>query len=153
MSVIYFDDLHVGQQFVSGTHEMTETEIIRFASEYDPQPFHTHPDDARHSLFHGLVASGWHTGAVTMRLLVEGPMKLAGGMIGAGGELTWPNPVRPGDTLRVYSEVASMRTSKSRPDLGIVAVRSETRNQDGVAVQVLVANLFVPRRSGSDAGR
>ncbi|HEY4101229.1 MAG TPA: MaoC family dehydratase [Gemmatimonadales bacterium] len=146
MPLLYFDDLHLGQQFVSGAHTMTETEIIRFAGEYDPQPFHTDADAARHSLFRGLVASGWHTGAVTMRLLVTGPMQLAGGVIGVGGELSWPNPVRPGDTLRVYSEVASMRPSKSRPELGLVAVRSETRNQDGVIVQILVANLFVPKR-------
>jgi acyl dehydratase len=145
MPILYFDDLHLGQQFVSTTHTMSEAEIIRFAGEYDPQPFHTDPAAAGQSLFRGLVASGWHTGAVTMRLLVTGPMQLAGGVIGVGGELSWPNPVRPGDILCVYSEVVSMRPSKSRPDLGLVAVRSETRNHDGVIVQILVANLFVPR--------
>jgi len=93
------------------------------------------------------VASGWHTAAITMRLLVEGGVPLAGGIVGAGGEITWPAPVRPGDVLRVESEVVELRPSRSRPDRGIATVRSETRNQSGDIVQVLVAKLIVPRRT------
>ncbi len=142
----YYDDLHVGQQFVSGFHTVDADEVVRFAREFDPQPFHVDPQAAASSMFGALAASGWHTGALTMRLLVDGELRLAGGMIGAGGELTWPRPVYPGDTLQVFSEVVDMRVSNSRPDRGIVTLRSETRNQYGEAVQVLAAKLFVPRR-------
>jgi acyl dehydratase len=97
-------------------------------------------------LFSGLVASGWHTAAITMRLLVEGGLPLAGGTIGAGGELSWPNPTRPGDTLQIESEVLDIRPSRSRPDRGVATVRSLTRNQRNEVVQVLTAKLIVPRR-------
>ena len=97
-------------------------------------------------MFGGLAASGWHTGALTMRLLVDGGAPLAGGVIGAGGELTWPRPTRPGDELQVFSEVTEITPSRSKPDRGIVAVRSETRNQRGEVLQILTSKLVVFRK-------
>jgi acyl dehydratase len=144
---LYFEDLHVGQRFLSGTHRIDEEQIKAFAGQFDPQPFHLDAEAAKASLFEGLVASGWHTAAVTMRLLVTGGLPLAGGAVGAGGEITWPRPVRPGAVLQVESEVLELRPSRSRPDRGVATVRSETRNQSGEVVQVLVAKLVVPRRA------
>ena len=141
----YLDDLRVGQRFVSGTHRIDEGQIRAFAAQFDSQPFHLDAEAAKATLFGGLVASGWHTAAITMRLLVESGLPLAGGIIGAGGEITWPNPTRPGDVLQVESEVLELRPSRSRPDRGIASVRSETRNQRGETVQVLVAKLVVLR--------
>jgi acyl dehydratase len=118
-----------------------------FAAEFDPQPFHLDEAAAHHSIFRGLAASGWHTASVTMRLLVESELKPAGGIVGAGfDEFRWPRPVRPGDELRIESEVLEVRPSKSRPEQGLIKVRTTTLNQDGEAVQVLVANPVVPRR-------
>jgi acyl dehydratase len=118
-----------------------------FAAEFDPQPFHLSEDTARASLFQGLAASGWHTAAMTMRLLVDSDLKPAGGIIGAGfDELRWPLPVRPGDELRVESEILEVRALKSRSDRGVVKVKTTTLNQRDEAVQVSVGNLFVPRR-------
>ena len=142
----YLDDFHVGQRFTTGTYTMTEAKIVAFASEFDPQPFHLSEDEGRDSLLGGLAASGWHTAAVTMRLQVEGEMQMAGGMVGAGGEITWPAPTRPGDVLRVETEVLDVRPSRSRLDRGIVTVHSETKNHDGVVVQALKATLVVLRR-------
>jgi acyl dehydratase len=144
---LYFEDLAVGQTFGTGTVKV-ETEMIKaFASEFDPQPFHLDEEAAHESLFGGLVASGWHTAALTMRLLVEGELKIVGGLIGMGAEeLRWPRPVRPGDVLRVECEVLDLRPSKSQPDRGIVRVRNTTLNQDGQPVMVLVVNMIVPRR-------
>jgi acyl dehydratase len=144
--LLYLDDLHVGQRFVSGTHLIDEAQIRAFAQQFDPQPFHLDAEAAKGTLFQGLVASGWHTAAVTMRLLVEGGLPLAGGLVGAGGEITWPKPTRPGATLHVESEILELRPSRSRPDRGVATIRSETRNQPGEIVQVLVARLVVPRR-------
>ena len=145
-SRLYLDDLQVGQRFTSGTHTLDEGEIKAFAQKFDPQPFHLDNEAARHTLFAGLAGSGWHTAAITMRLLVEGGLPLAGGIIGAGGTLEWPKPVRPGDTLQVESEVLEVTPSRSRPDRGIATVRSVTRNQHGDVVQNFTAKLFVPRR-------
>jgi acyl dehydratase len=146
---LYLEDLFVGQRFESATHQMTVEEIKRFAGAFDPQPFHLDEEAAKTSLFGGLAASGWHTGAVTMRLLVEGGAPIAGGVIGAGGEIVWPRPTRPGDVLQVFSEVLEIRPSRSKPDRGMVTVRSETRNQHGEVVQVLTSKLVVPRRPGA----
>jgi acyl dehydratase len=146
---LYLDDLRVGQRFVSGSHLLDEAAIISFAREFDPQPFHLDVDAARHSVFQGLVASGWHTAAITMRLLVEGEMRIAGGLIGLGGEAQWPNPTRPGDILQVHSEVIDVTPSRSRPDRGIVRLRSETRNQRADILQILDAKLLVPRQPGT----
>ncbi|MEP9369698.1 MaoC/PaaZ C-terminal domain-containing protein [Xanthobacter sp. VNH20] len=118
-----------------------------FAGRYDPQPFHLDEETANSTLFGGLAASGWHTAAVTMRLLVRGGAPIAGGIIGAGGEIKWPRPTRPGDVLRVESEVVEITPSRSRPDRSRVRLRSETRNQTGDVVQVLVADLVVPVRN------
>ena len=147
--LLYLDDLSVGQRFESATHLMTAEDIKRFASAYDPQPFHLDEEAAKSSLFGALAASGWHTGAVTMRLLVEGGAPIAGGVIGAGGEIVWPRPTRPGDLLQVFSEVLEIKPSRSKPDRGMVTVRSETRNQRGEVVQVLTSKLVVPRRPPS----
>ncbi|HLG88404.1 MAG TPA: MaoC family dehydratase [Alphaproteobacteria bacterium] len=144
--LLYLDDLRIGQRSGSGTYEVTEAEIKSFAARYDPQPFHLDDEAARGTLFGGLAASGWHTAAITMRLLVEGGLPLAAGVIGAGGEITWPRPTRPGDRLHVESEVVEIAPSRSRPDRGMVTVRSETLNQRAEVVQVLTAKLVVPKR-------
>jgi acyl dehydratase len=143
---LYLDDLHVGQRFTSSTRAIDAAQIKAYAREFDPQPFHLDEEAAKASLFGGLAASGWHTMSVTMRLLVESGLPLAGGIIGAGGEINWPKPTRPGDVLRVVSEVEEITPSRSRPDRGMVRVRSETRNQHDEVVQVLIAKLVVPRR-------
>jgi acyl dehydratase len=143
----FFEDFAVGQRFRSGTIEITAERIKSFAAEFDPQPFHLDEDAARESLFGGLAASGWHTAAVTMRLLVDSDLKPAGGTIGAGGEdLRWPRPVRPGDVLRIEAEVTEMRASRSRPELGIVKIRLTTFNQRGEPVQISSPVLMVRRR-------
>jgi acyl dehydratase len=146
MPSLYLEDLHVGQRFVSGTHLLDAEQIIAFARQFDPQPFHCDPEAAKQTLFQGLVASGWHTASVSMRLLLDTGLDISGGMIGAGGEITWPKPTRPDSVLHVECEIMDLRVSKSRPDRGIVTVRSETRDQLGEVVQVLVAKLVVPSR-------
>jgi acyl dehydratase len=143
--LLYLNDLQVGQRFTSRTLLVDEAEIKAFASRFDPQPFHLDEIAAKDSLFSGLVASGWHTAAITMRLLVEG-LPLAGGLIGAGGELSWPRPTRPGDILRVEIEIVEIIPSRSRPDRGVALTRIVTRNQRDEEVQILVAKLVVPRR-------
>jgi acyl dehydratase len=142
----YLDDLKIGQRFTSGTLALDAEQIKTFAREFDPQPFHLDEAAAQNSIFQGLAASGWHTAALTMRLLVGGGLPLASGSVGAGGEIAWPRPTRPGDILQVESEVVAVTPSRSRPDRGIVTVRSETKNQRGEVVQVLTAKLMVPRR-------
>jgi acyl dehydratase len=144
--LLYFDDLRVGQRFTSQRHLVDEAAIKAFASEFDPQPFHLDNEAAKDSLFSGLAASGWHTASITMRLLVTSGLPLAGGLIGAGGELSWPQPTRPGDILQVESEIEKVTPSRSRPDRGAATVRILTRNQRGEVVQILVARLIVPRR-------
>ncbi len=148
--VLYLDDLHVGQRFISGTHLIDEEQIKAFAKQFDPQPFHLDAEAAKETLFEGLVASGWHTAAIAMRLFVEA-LPIAGGIVGAGGEIAWPKPTRPGSTLHVESEILELRPSRSRPDRGMATIRSETVNQLGEIVQVLVANLVVPRRTPAAA--
>jgi len=143
----YLEDFVVGETFGSGRMRIDMPQIKSFAREFDPQPFHLDEQAAQSSIFQGLAASGWHTAALTMRLLVESALKPAGGLVGAGfDEFRWPRPVRPGDELRVESEVLEVRASKSRPGQGLVKVRMTTLNQNGDAVQVLVANIVVPRR-------
>src|SRR5712671_5832876 len=145
---LYLDDLFVGQRFTSRTHAIDAAQIKAFARQFDPQPFHLDEDTAKDTLFAGLVASGWHTAAITMKLMVESGLPLAGGIIGAGGELAWPKPTRPGDTLQVESEVLEVTPSRSRPDRGLAVIRSLTRNQRNEVVQSLMAKLIVPRRPG-----
>nr|WP_197500325.1 MaoC family dehydratase [Caballeronia udeis] len=148
MSERYLEDFAVGQTFGSGRLRMEKERILAFAAEFDPQPFHLDEAAARHSIFGGLAASGWHTAAVTMRLMVESDLKPAGGFIGAGlDECRWPRPVRPGDELRVECEVIEVRPSKSRPEQGLIKLRTTTLNQDNEAVLVHVVNMVVPRRN------
>jgi len=142
----YLDDLQPGDRFVSGEHPLDEAQILAFARQFDPQPFHLDHEAAKATLFGGLAASGWHTAAITMRLLVGSGLPLAGGIIGAGGEISWPKPTRPGDVLHVETEVVSVTPSRSRPDRGMVVVRSETRNQHGDVLQQSVYKLVVPRK-------
>ena len=150
MTERYLEDFAVGQKFGSGRIHVDAAQIRSFAAAFDPQPFHLDDAAADHSILRGLAASGWHTAAMTMRLLVEGELKPAGGIIGAGfDEFRWPHPVRPGDELHVESEVLELRPSKSRGDVGLIKVRTTTLNQNGEPVQILVANLVVLRRHGS----
>ncbi|HEX9536208.1 MAG TPA: MaoC family dehydratase [Stellaceae bacterium] len=143
------EDFAVGQTFGSRRVRVDKEQIKRFAAEFDPQPFHLDEDAARDTIFRGLAASGWHTAALTMRLLVESEFNPVGGIVGAGfDELRWPLPVRPGDELRVESEVLEVRPSKSHSNQGLIKVRTTTLNQNGEAVQAFVANLIVPRREG-----
>src|SRR5258708_28997227 len=144
---LYLEDLHAGQRFASGTHLMEESRIKAFAGEFDPQPFHLDESAAQASIFKGLAASGWHTAAVAMRLLVDGGLPFAHGLVGLGGEIAWPRPTRAGDTLRVESEIVEIRPSRSKPHQGIVTVRSTMLNQGGEAVYLLTARLLVLRRS------
>lgn len=139
---LYLDDLIVGAAFRSGTYTVTEEEIKRFARDYDPQPFHLDDDSAARTFFRGLAASGWHTAAITMRLLVDGGLPLATGVIGAGGEISWPAPVRPGDVLHVETTVVEIVPSKSKSDRGIVHCRTRTVNQDGTVVQLTLAKIL-----------
>jgi len=143
----YLEDFAPGQRFGSGRLRVERRDIVDFARAFDPQPAHLDEDAARSTVFGGLAASGWHTASLTMRLLVESEMRPVGGIIGAGfDEFRWPRPVRPGDELRLESEVLEVRPSKSRPQQGLIKVKTTTLNQDGEAVQVLIANLLVPRR-------
>lgn len=146
MTKFYLEDLHAGQTFVSGSHELDEQQIKAFASAFDPQPFHLDHEAAKDTLFGGLAASGWHTAAITMRLNVESGLPLAHGIIGAGGEIQWPAPTRPGDILHVESEVKEIVPSRSRPDRGIATIVSRTLNQRGDVLQILTAKLVVYRR-------
>jgi len=144
----YFEDFAPGQKYRGSLRLRVEAGRVKsFAAEFDPQPFHLDDAAARQTIFKGLAASGWHTAAMTMRLLVESDLKPAGGIVGAGfDEFRWPRPVRPGDELWVESEILEVRPSKSRPDQGLVKVRTTTYNQNGEPVQVNVGNLVVPRR-------
>ncbi|HJR57065.1 MAG TPA: MaoC family dehydratase [Rhizomicrobium sp.] len=143
---LHLEDLMVGQSFTSFSHLVTVEAIKAFAYQFDPQPFHLDEAAAQKSFFGGLAASGWHTAAITMKLLVESGMRLSGGLIGAGGELTWPRPTRPGDVLTVVSEVLAVTPSRSRPERGFVTVRCETRNQNGETVQIMTSRMLVWRR-------
>ena len=143
---LYLDDLHVGQRFTSGSYLMEAARIKEFAAEFDPQPFHLDEASAGASVFKGLAASGWHTAAVAMRLLVDGGLPFANGIIGFGGEIAWPKPTRPGDTLQVESEIIEITPSRSKPQQGIVTVRSTMFYQDRETVYLLTAKLLVLRR-------
>ncbi|MFO1247189.1 MAG: MaoC family dehydratase [Alphaproteobacteria bacterium] len=148
MTGLYLDDFHVGQRFTSGTHALDSAQIKAFAARFDPQPFHLSETDADKSFFQGLAASGWHTASITMSLLVKSGMPIAGGLIGAGGEITWPRPTRPGDVLQVESEILAVTPSRSKPERGMLTVRSQTRNQRGEVVQILTSKMLVWRRPG-----
>jgi acyl dehydratase len=148
MTTHYWEDLPVGLKFRSSTSYIVDAqEIVEFASRFDPQPFHLDAEAAKQTIFGGLVASGWMTTAVTMRLLVGSDIDVAGGLIGLGvDELRWPKAVRPGDELRLESEVIEAAPSRSRPDRGTIRIRTLTINQSGETVQSMIATLLVPRR-------
>jgi len=145
----YFEDYALGQRYGSARRRRVEAAEIRdFAAEYDPQPFHLDDDAARGSMFGGLAASGWHTAAMTMSLIVGSEFRPAGGILGFGGELQWLKPVRPGDELHVESEVIELRESRSRPDQGLVKMRVTTLNQHDEPVQTFTPTLLVQKRFG-----
>ncbi len=146
---LFLEDLQVGQRFSSGEYLLTEERMKAFAAEFDPQPFHLDEAAGEASIFHGLAASGWLTAAITMRLMVTGGMNLANGVIGLGGDIAWPRPTRAGDILRVESEIVDIRPSRSKPNQGIVSVKSITWNQRGEEVQILTAKLLVFRRAAT----
>ena len=147
MSERYFDDLTQGDRFKSATYEVTEEQIISFAREFDPQPFHLDAAVADQTMFKGLIASGWHTAAITMRLFVQ-TLNFSEGAIGLGvDELRWPNAVRPGDGLQVETEIVDLRVSRSKPSHGVVRLRNVTVNQRGEIVQTMSASALVLRRS------
>ena len=143
----YFDDLKIGDRFKSGPLTVTEREVIEFAHKFDPQMFHLSRNRAERTIFKGLIASGWHTAAISMRLFVR-TLNFAEGAIGLGvDELRWPNAVRPGDVLMVETEILELRSSRSRPGHGIIRFRNVTTNQRGEVVQTMLASAMVPRRS------
>jgi len=146
----YFDDLKVGDHFKSEPLEVTERQVVEFAHKFDPQMFHLTRKSAERTVFKGLIASGWHTAAMTMRLFVQ-TLNFTEGAIGLGvDELRWPNPVRPGDSLRVETEILELRPSRSKPDYGIIRLRNVTTNQGGEIVQTMTASAMVPRRKLTD---
>jgi len=146
MEKLYLEDFSVGQRFVSATHRIDADQIKAFAVRFDPQPFHTDEAAAQAGFFRGLAASGWHTASITMSLLVKSGMPIAGGLIGASGEIAWPRPTRPGDVLQVESEVLAVTPSRSKPERGMITVKSETKNQNGEVVQLLTSKMLVWRR-------
>lgn len=149
MKELYFDDLKTGDRFQSETFAVPVKEIIEFAEKFDPQKFHLNAKSAERSIFRGLVASGWHTAAMTMRLFVR-TLNFAEGAIGLGvDELRWPNAVRPGDVLHVETEILETRLSRSKPDLGIIRLRNVTKNQRDEVVQTMTAHALVPRRTSA----
>jgi acyl dehydratase len=143
---LYLEDLAAGLTFSTRTFTVTAERIRAFAAEYDPQPFHLDETAAQDSVFGALVASGWLTSAVTMRLLVDSEMRIAGGLIGLGGEIAWPKPVRPGDTLKAEVEVLDVRTSVKKPQNGVATARVRTLDQHGESVQIFTVKMLVPRR-------
>lgn len=145
---LYLDDLYVGQRFTSRSHELDAEQIVRFAAEYDPQPFHLSDEGAAGSIFGSLAASGWHTAALSMRLIVES-VPLAGGLVGAELQLAWPKPARPGMRLQVVSEILDIVPSRSKPHMAIVTMRNETRDQQGELLQSFTVKMPVARKSTS----
>ena len=146
MEALYLDDLRVGQVFTAGPHVMEESRMKAFAAEFDPQPFHLDEAAAQASIFGGLAASGWHTAAVAMRLLVTGGLPFAGGLIGLGGEIAWLRPTRAGDVLRSESEILAIIPSRSKPNQGVVTVRTRLFNQNDEAVYQFTAKVLLFRR-------
>jgi acyl dehydratase len=131
--------------FAAGPVKIGEADIVAFAKEFDPQPFHTDPEGAKNTVFKGLAASGWHTMALTMRMIVA-CAKLAGGIIGFGGEISWLAPVRPGDELSVECEIMAIAPSRSKPNQAVATLRTVTKNQRGEIVQILTSKNLVFKR-------
>jgi acyl dehydratase len=148
----YFEDIEVGSRQCSASIQLTEQDILDFARIYDPQPMHVDPEAARKGPFGGLIASGWHTAALVMKLIAEARPFGDAEVLGLGvDELRWPAPVRPGDTIQCEMEIISMRTSQSKPDYGIVKVKVTTRNQNGQPVMIHSPACWVPRRPSNAA--
>ena len=145
---LYLDDLAVGQRFESEVYSLDEAQIRRFAEVFDPQPFHLSAEGAAGTLFSGLAASGFHTAAITMRLIVSS-VPIVGGIIGAGCEIKWPRPTRPGDTLKVEIEIIEIKPSRSRPQRGTVKIQATTMSQNRAPVEILLVTIVVPRRCGN----
>ncbi|MBI1245981.1 MAG: dehydratase [Alphaproteobacteria bacterium] len=143
----YLEDFAVGEIIRGGALRVEPAAIKEFAAKFDPQVFHLDEEAAKDTFFDGLAASGWHTAAMTMRLIVE-TLPLAGGVIGAGGTIAWPKPLRPGTTLSVAIEILEIRPSRSRPERGMLKMKCTTHEDSGEVVQTLVADLVVPRRPG-----
>ena len=141
--MIWFEDIEIGKETEYGSYEVTREEVLEFARKYDPQPFHLSDEAAAKTHFGRIAASGWHTAGITMSLLVKSGMPISGGLIGAGGEIEWPRPVRPGDVLQVESEVLAVVPSRSRPERGMITVKSVTKNQRGEVVQTLTSKMLV----------
>jgi acyl dehydratase len=147
MTERYLEDFAVGQVFNSARTHVDKEQIVAYAKQFDPQPFHLDEEAARKSPFQGLAASGWHTAGMTMRMMLDGEFRPAGGILGVGfDELSWPRPVRPGDELHAKSEILEVRPSKSKPDRGMIRVRTTTFNQRDEPVMAFTGNLLVPRR-------
>jgi acyl dehydratase len=142
---LYLEDLYVGQRFTSAPHLIDADQIKSFAAEFDPQPFHLSDEGAAGTLFGSLAASGWHTAALTMRMLAES-VPLADGLVGVELQLAWPKPTRPGMTLQVFSEVVDIVSSRSKPNMAIVTMRNETRDQDGEVLQIFTVKMPVFKR-------
>ncbi|HNB27153.1 MAG TPA: MaoC family dehydratase [Alphaproteobacteria bacterium] len=142
---LYLEDLHVGLRFDCGAHALDAAQIKAFAREYDPQPFHLDEEAARGTFFGGLAASGWHVVCLAMRAIAD-HVPMAGGLIGGGAEISWPQPTRPDDILHVTSEIMEVTPSRSKPERGMALLRTETRNQRGELLQVFTAKCVVPRR-------
>lgn len=150
-SPLYLDDLTIGDEFISGEHQLDAEQIIAFATQFDPQPFHLDAEAAQHTFFGGLAASGWHTMAITMKLLVQS-LPFPRGVIGAGSEVSWPAPTRPDDVLHVRSKVLDITPSRSRPDRAIVLVESLTYNQHGELRQKATSKVMAFKRESAQDG-
>ena len=147
MPDIYFEDFAAGQEYDLGSRTLDRATIVDFATEFDPQPFHVDEEAAEQSIYGGLIASGWQTCCVYMRLLCDSFLLQVNSMGSPGvDELRWLGPVRPGDTLSAKLRIDEVRASKSKPDRGIVMTAGEVRNQDGVLVLTLKSPLMVRRR-------
>jgi len=143
----YFDDLRVGQVSEHGPRTVSREEIVGFAREFDPQPFHLDEEAARRSPYGGLIASGWHTAALCQRLVIDGIVNESTSLGSPGvDELRWLRPVRPGDTLRLRVECVETTPSRSKPDRGLARFRYEVRNQDGQVVMTMVGMALFARR-------
>lgn len=149
-SFIWFEDCHIGQTFHAGPVTVSEDEIIAFAQQYDPQAFHTDPIGAKDTSFGRLTASGWHTAALTMRMVVAAVPRMKGGMIGRAIEkMSWPRPVLPGDILSYEGEILDLRRSAGNPSRGIIRLKNTTRNQNGETVMDMESVIFIPVRDPS----